>query len=72
MTLCDCLPQTGQPMAKTAIRLRQSFLLRQAWCSRQYLPGANGADAQWASVEAARQWVLRQLEAQGVQLTGAA
>ena len=37
-----------------------------------YLPCANAADAQWASVEAARKWVLRQLEAQGVQLTAAA
>jgi len=37
-----------------------------------YLPGANAGDSQWASVEAARSWVLRQLEAQGMQLLTAA
>ena len=37
-----------------------------------YLPGANASDSQWASVEAAPQWVVRQLEALGVQLTVAA
>jgi hypothetical protein len=36
-----------------------------------YLPAARANDSQWASVASAREWVLRELEQQGVTLTAA-